>query len=326
MGQGNRRRFLIAGTALLAAPLARAQEAGRRYRMGILSVGEYTPNLGDPFFGSLREQGFVLHDNLTVLYRHSKGGAAGYPALAEDLVKSKVDIIVAAHSPAAHAAKNATRTIPIVMGPAVANPERQGLVASLARPGGNVTGMTQAGAEFSVKVLELMREALPRLNRVAIFHNPGNSGSALALREAQLPAAAALKLPVVAVGVREAADVEPAFQEALSQGADAIFCQLAMWEHRDAINELAAKHRLPTAVTSALWASEGALLSYGTDLEDVWRRVGVYVAKVLKGTPPADLPVEGPTKFELVVNLKTARALGIAIPPAVLLRADRVIE
>ena len=324
MGQVARRRFLVAAGALIAAPLSRAQEPGRVYRIGVLGSFEYVPKPDDALMSSLRANGFVLDRNLKVLARYSPGREDHYSALVQELLQLEVDLIVTSSSAAALAAKKATRTIPIVV--YVTNPERLGLVASLARPGGNITGMSHIGADFTGKVLQIVREAIPGLQRLAIFHNPDNPGSALALREAQLPAAARLGLAAIPIAVRQERDVAPAFEQAQRENAHAVFCHTAMWRHRAKINELALRYGLPVIVVIAAWANEGALLSYGTDDLDVWRRVGVYVAKILNGAAPAELPIEQPTKFNLIVNLKTAKAIGLTIPQSILLRADRVIE
>ena len=324
MRQIGRRRFLVGTAALLAAPRPRAQEPGRVYLIGVLGSVEYVPKPDDRLMSSLRENGFVLDRNLKVLSRHTPGREQHYSALVQELLERKVDLILTSSAAAAFAAKKATRTTPIVV--YVTNPERLGLVASLARPGGNITGMSHVGADFTGKALQIVREAIPGLERLAIFHNPDNPGSALALREAQLPAAARLGLTVIPIAVRQEKDVVSAFEHARHENVGAVFCHTAMWRHRAKINELEVKFRLPVAVLIASWANEGALLSYGTDLEEIWRRVGVYVAKILNGTAPEDLPIEQPTKFELVVNLKTAKAIGLSIPQSILLRADRVIE
>lgn len=327
-----RRRVVIIATALLAGiPLApRAQKSERARVIGW--TANSTPTrpehyvYSEAFLETLRQHGFVEGKNLIMLRRYSEGRREKYLEFVEEFVRQNVDLIVAEDSAATHAAKNATRTIPIVMAMA-SDPERQGLVASLARPGGNVTGMsTQVGTSLSGKRLHILKEAVPRVSRVALFFNPDNPGSALTLKESDLPAGAALGLAIVPVEVRRAADLERAFQSALEERVDALYPHLAMWTHRVRITEFAAKHRLPLIVGNREWAEMGALIGYGVDWVDQYRRVGLYAAKILKGVAPGELPVEQPRKFEFVVNARTAKALGLTIPPSVLLRADKLID
>jgi putative tryptophan/tyrosine transport system substrate-binding protein len=234
--------------------------------------------------------------------------------------------IVAASSAAAHAAKQATNTIPIVM-LAVASPERQGLVDSLARPGGNVTGTsTQYGRELSGKMFQLLKETLPKLSKVAILWHPDNPGSASTFREGEVPVAKALGVALVSLEVRGPGDVDHALTTIASARPDALWVHLVAFPFRARLLEFAATNRLPTVAQSSLWPELGGLLSYGPDNADLFRRGAALAAKILKGAKPADLPVEQPTKFELVINLKTAKALGLTIPPSLLQRADQVIE
>ena len=312
-----------------ALPAAFAQPAVKTYRIGWLGIAAPTrPEhlwASEALLGTLREHGFVEGKNLTMERRYTEGRAEKYSEFAAELVRMKVDLIVAVDSAGAHAAKNATRTIPIVMGNP-SNPERQGLVASLARPGGNITGMSQMGADFSGKLLQILKETVPKVSHVAILFNPDNPGSILALREADIPAAKALGITVLPIEVRTPGDLERAFQSALRERVDALYPHLAMWPHREQISEFAAKHGLPMIVGAGQWPQLGVLISYGVDLQDQYRRAGKYVVKILKGARPGELPIEQPTKFELVVNLKTAKALGLSIPRSLLLRADQVIE
>src|SRR5262249_41683023 len=234
---------------------------------------------------------------------------------------------VASSSAAAHAAKQATTTIPIVM-LGIANPERQGLVASLAHPGGNVTVTSnQAGGETSGKVLQVLRESLPKLSKLAIMWNSDNMASAISFRDGEAPAAKALGVSLVSLEVRGPGDFEHALTTIASERPDALWPHLNVaLPFRARILEFASQNRLPTVAQSSTWPESGGLLSYGADAADLLRRGGVQVAKILNGARPGDMPVEQPTKFELVINLKTAKALGLIIPPSVLARADQVIE
>ncbi len=332
MNPFRRRALLASGALLVGIPgLPSAQKSERTRLIGW--TGTSTPTRPEhfvfqtAFLDTLREHGFVEGKNLVMLRRYSEGREGRFSEFVEEFVRQKVDLIVAGNSAATHAAKNATRTIPIVMA-VVSDPERQGLVASLARPGGNVTGMSSqaAGTALSGKLLQILKEAVPRLSRVALFFNPDNPGSALALKETDLPAAAALGLAIVPVEVRRAEDLGRAFQSALEERVDGLYPHIALYPHRAQIAEFATKHRLPLIVENRQWAELGALISYGIDLVDQYRRVGLYAAKILKGAAPGELPVEQPKKFELVVNLRTAKALGLTVPQSILARADRVIE
>lgn len=331
MNLDGRRQFLAAASTLLAGiPLALWGENSERPRV-IGWTGISTPTRPEQdvfqkaFLDTLREHGFVEGENLALIRRYSEGREEKYSEFVQEFVRAEVDLIVAVNSAGAHAAKNATRTIPIVMAE-VANPERQGLVASLARPEGNVTGMSQVGVDVSGKRLQILKEAVPKVSRVALLYDPENPGSALTLKQSDLPAAAALGLAIVPIEVRSSADLERAFQAALRESVDGVYPHLAMWPHRAQITEFAVKHRLPLIVGNKQWAEMGALISYGVDLVDQYRRVGLYAARILKGAAPGQLPVEQPRKFELVANLKTAKAVGLTIPQPILQRADRVIE
>ena len=325
-----RAEFILAlALVILSTPfVAVAQQAGRVYRIGWL--GFATPTRPDEFLHEvflqvLREHGFVEGQNVVIERRYVDGRAERNAGFAAEFVGMKVDLLVTVGAPATRAAKDATSTIPIVM-VAVANPERLGLVASLARPGGNVTGMSNVGADFVGKMLQIVKDALPQRSRLAILWDPNNPGSALSLRETEIPTATALGITAIPIEVRAQADLERAFERAVRERSDVLYPHLALFAHRERIVELAAKHRLPTVVGSEQWAQVGALMSYGPDYPDQLRRVGLHVVKILKGAKPADLPVEQPTKFRLVVNLKTATALGLAIPPLVVLQADKVID
>ncbi len=325
------RRTFLAMVPLLAAPLAaEAQQAGKVYRIGFLGIAPPTsPSLrsqSEAFVQGLRDRGFVEGQNVVIERRYSEGREDRHTAFVAELLQMRVDLIVAASSAAARAAKQATSTIPIVM-LGVASPERYGLVASLAHPGGNVTGMSnQLGGEFSSKMFQLLKESVPRLSKVAVVWNPGNEGSAVSFREGEVPTAHALGLALVSLEVRGPGDIDPALKTLASERPDALWVHLIALSFRARLLEYAAANRLPTIAQSSVWPQSGGLMSYGPDVTDLARRAAEQVVKILKGAKPADLPVEQPTAFELVINLKTAKALGLTIPPSLLARADRVIE
>ena len=238
----------------------------------------------------------------------------------------KIDLIVASSSAAAHAAKQATSTIPIIM-LGVGSPERLDLVVSLARPGGNVTGMsTQLGGELSGKMFQMLKETVPKLSKVAILWNLDNVGSAVSFREGKVPAAKALGVALVSLEVRGPGDLDHVLTTITSERPDALWAHLNVFPFRARLLEFAATNRLPTVAQSSTWPLSGGLMSYGPDPVDLLRRGAAQVAKILKGAKPADLPVEQPTKFEFVINLKTAKALGLTIPQSLLGRAGAVIQ
>jgi putative tryptophan/tyrosine transport system substrate-binding protein len=327
----NRRTFLCGLTlGSLSAPLAvKAQQAGKVYRLGWFAFAPPTDPatvaIHDAFLQELRAHGFVEGQNVQMERRYTEGREDRTAALAAEFVSMKVDLIFATYSGAVRAAKEATSTIPIVMA-AVANPERQGLVASLARPGGNVTGTSSVGAESGAKLMQIAKDALPQRSRLAILWNPDLPISALSVRETEVPAATALGMPPILVGVRSPADLERALDTITRERINVLYPHLAMWPHRQQIVDFATKHRLPVVTAAREWTQIGGLISYGPDLRDGFRRSAMYVVKILRGANPADLPVEQPTKFELVINMKTAKALGLTIPQSVLLRADQVID
>ena len=329
----DRRTFLgVLTGGLLAAPLAaKAQPAGKVYRIGWLAITPPTSapfqRLSESFLQGLRDHGFVEGQNVIIERRYSEGREDRHTAFVAELVQMKIDLIVTATSAAAHAAKRATSTIPIVM-LAVANPERQGLVVSLAHPGGNLTGISnQIGGETSGKVFQVLKETVPKLSKLGIIWNPDNQASAMSFREGEVPTANALRVALVSLEVRGPGDLDYAFTTIASERPDALWVHLvAAFPFRVRLLEFAAKNRLPTIAQSSAWPEAGGLMSYGPDSADLFRRGAAQVAKILKGAKPADLPVEQPTKFELVINLKTAKALGLTIPPSLLQRADQVIE
>jgi putative tryptophan/tyrosine transport system substrate-binding protein len=323
----NRRAFVTGLGAVLAAPLrGEAQEAGKVYRVGYLSAGSST-SVVEAFREGLREHGWVEGQNLVIEYRYAEGAYDRLPDLAAELVRLKVDVIVASPSPPAAAAKNATATIPIVMIGAGADPVGQGLTASLARPGGNVTGLSYSvGQEIFGKQLALLKEAIPKVHRAAVVWNPAISGLAPAIGEVKI-AARALGLQILVLEVRGPNDFDTAFAMAKERVGGLLVLVDSMFSfHRTRLADLAAKNRLPAVYTNRLPVEVGGLMSYGPSFSDLWRRAAGYVDRILKGSKPGDLPVEQPTKFELVINLKTAKALGLTIPPSLLRRVDQVIE
>ncbi len=330
------RRWLLAlSAALLAVPLAAAAPPAaaqqKATRVGLLNITRpedpAAPRALEAIRQGLREQGWVEGQNVTLEYRWARGKFDLLPGLAADLVRSRVDVILAGPGAAALAAKKATGTVPIVFATAI-DPVGAGLVSSLARPGGNATGMSFfAGPEIAGKALQLIREGVPGAARMAVLSNPGNTQHPLFVKEAEA-AARALGVGLRAFEARAAEALDQAFA-AISReqtGALVVLTDGDFYLHRARIAALAAQHRLPAIYGHPEHVTAGGLMSYSPDFVDNYRRAGIYVGKILKGARPADLPVEQPTKFELVINMKTARALGLTIPPALLLRADQVIE
>src|SRR5499427_532885 len=324
----DRRTFLGAVTGgLLAAPFAaEAQQAGKMWRVGYLGVT--TPSLGDPlwevFRTGLREHGYTEGQNLVIERRFADGREERYPGMVAELIALKVNVIVVSNTHGALAAKAANSSIPIVL-VAVADPERSGLVASLGRPGGNVTGISNQLFELQAKQFQLFKEALPRLARLAILWNPTNEASAMAWREADSQARA-LGMTAISGAIASPAELEPTLAAVAAGRPKGLCAYLLMTPYRQRIIEFALSRRLPTLVPDRRWASAGALLTYGPSQSDMMRRCTVYIDKILKGAKPTDLPVEQPTTFEFVINLKTAKALGLTIPPSLLARADQVID
>jgi ABC-type uncharacterized transport system substrate-binding protein len=281
----------------------------------------------DAFQQGLRELGYVEGQNIVIEYRSAEGNFDRLPDLAAELVRLKIDVIVAAGGlRAIQPAKNATGTIPIVMTGTI-DPVASGLIASLGRPGGNITGLSLGGPELYGKRLELLKETIPKLSRVAFFSNPTSPAEPLWLKEMH-PSAQALGLRIQSFEVRSPNDFEGAFQAATKWSARAITVAGVpeFMANRKQILEFAAKNRLPGIYPWKEYVEDGGLMSYAPKLSDLYRRAAFYVDKILKGAKPADLPVEQPTKFELVINLKTAKQIGLTIPPNVLARADKVIK
>jgi putative ABC transport system substrate-binding protein len=327
-----RRRFIeVFAGGLLVSPLAaEAQQAGRIPRVGVLATRTAGDARLEGLLQGLRELGYVEGRNLLVEYRDAEGKTERFPALAAELVLLKCDVIVTTGGTlAAQAAKQATTTLPIVFA-SVGDAVAEGLVTSLARPGGNVTGLTVAATELVSKSLEVIKQAVPGVKRVAILFKPDampDSAKKERLKAADV-AARALGLRLQIVEARGAEDFDRAFSDMTRARADALAVpatQVFNLERRRLVN-LAAKNRLPAVYPNRDFVDAGGLMSYGPNLADMARRAASYVDKILKGAKPADLPVEQPTRFELVINLKTAKALGLTIPPSVLGRADEVIQ
>jgi putative ABC transport system substrate-binding protein len=311
------------------AAMAQAQQPGKIPRIGLLSPfsPSDTAHWHEAFRQGLRDLGWVEGKNISIEYRYAEGRNDRLPDLVTDLLRLKVDIIVASVGTDALVAKHATKTIPIVMASA-GDPVGVGLVESLARPGGNVTGLSQMAPDLAGKRLELLKEIVPKLSRVAVLWRPeGAATSPLAWKESQLPAQA-LGLQLHSMEVRNSNDFDKAFEEATRAraGALAILPDPLFVTNLKRIAELAAKSRLPSIFHLSEFVDSGGLVTYGPDRSDLFRRAATYVDKILKERKPADLPVEQPMKFELVINLKAAKQIGLTIPPNVLARADKIFR
>ena len=325
----DRRSFLggVAATALIAAPAAaRAQQAGKVWRIGFLGFGSGPNEFVAAFREQLRSLGYIEGRNLLIEYRWPAGNAVRLPEMAAELVRLEVDIIVTQATQPVTAAKRATSTIPIVM-TAPSDAVGSGLVASLARPGGNVTGMTYLSNELAGKRLQLLREVVPKITRVAVLVLK-NSPVTPPILEQFTMAARQMGITLVVREENEADALASAFASMQRERVQAIFVQQTPFtnENRRRIVELVAQHRLPSMFEARSHVDEGGLLSYGPSLIEMFRRAAFYVDRIFKGAKPADLPVEQPDKFEMVVNLKTAKALGLTIPQSVLARANEVIR
>jgi putative ABC transport system substrate-binding protein len=316
---------------LLGVPLAaEAQQAAKVARIGYLGFNVVLgPHLREAFLQGLRDLGYVEGRNLVIDYRNAEGKPERLPALAAELVALKVDVIVAASIRPALAAKQATRSIPIVFA-ASADPVTSGLVTSLAQPGGNVTGLSFLGPELVGKQVELLKQAVPGVSRVAVLWQPDFLGEHTEkdMRTEAEVAGRALGVRVQVVEARGPADFDRAFSDMTREraGALTVLGSTMFLSERRRLVDLAAKNRLPTVYPYREFVDVGGLMAYGANLADMYRRAATYVDKILKGAKPGDLPVEQPTKFELVINLKTAKALGLTIPQSVLGRADEVIQ
>jgi len=328
----DRRAFIgtVAGGLLAASLASEAQPRAGVARIGLLT-SQSPPGRGpgfvefDAFVQAMRDLGYVLGQNLLIELRAAEGQPTRFPALAAELVDLKVDLIFAPSTPPAQAAKHATTTIPIVIAVAV-DPVGDGLIASLARPGGNITGLTSTAQQLAAKRLELVREVLPGVRRIGILAYPGFAPAARALVTMQ-EAARMLGVQIQPVEAREG-QFDAAFAELNRNrvGALVVLPHGTYFRDRKVLADLAGKHRLPTIYEFRPYVDAGGLMSYGADVLDLYRRAAIYIDKILKGAKPSDLPVEQTTKFELVINLRAAKALGLTMPQSLLLRADQVIE
>jgi putative ABC transport system substrate-binding protein len=319
--------LLLIGFILGNVHFADAQQPKNVSRIGYLSSQDSARESGsEAIRKSLRELGYIEGKNIAIEYRFTEGKPERAPDLAAELVRLKVDVIFANSAVVALAAKNVTRTIPIVFN-SQAEPVASGLVDSLARPGGNVTGFTTIGAVLAGKRMELLKEIVSKLSRVAIMWELNNPGSEESWKESQLPARQ-LGLRIHSIEVGSADEFESAFSAASKSGSGALAVTLSglFSSHQKQIVSLAAKRRIPTIYTRGEFVGNGGLMSYGADQDESVKRIAMMIDKILKGAKPADLPVEQPTKFELVINLKTAKQIGVTIPQNVLARADRVIR
>jgi putative ABC transport system substrate-binding protein len=329
------KRLLVSFVAILI--LVAVQTVGAQQPTKITRIGYLSPF--DPASDStrveairlaLRELGYIEGQNIVIEYRYTEGKRDRYPELLAELLRLKVDIIVAAGgSPGTRAAKNATKTIPIVMVGSGADPVEEGLVESLARPSGNVTGVTNLSRELGGKRLELFKEAVPKLSRVAVLYDPAIPGTTREVKEVLPVAARALGLTIKSSEVRDADGIERVFAALSKERPDGLYVSAGgplIRANRKRLAGFALKSRLPSVYGTREFVDAGGLMSYGADLADNYRRVAYFVDKILKGAKPADLPVEQPTKFELAINLKTAKQIGVTIPQSVLYRADKVIK
>jgi putative ABC transport system substrate-binding protein len=313
---------------LLVGPLpTEAQQAGKVYRIGYLSRGhpKHEKSLLAAFQQGLQKLGYVTGKNIVIEQRYAKGKSDRRPALAAELVRLKVDIIVTHGGGTIRAAKKASSTIPIVM-TYQADPVGTGLVASLARPGGTITGLSDYHGDMFPKRLELLKEVVPSVSRVALLINPSASTTRIILKDIQA-AAPALGVTVLPLEINSLDDVDRAFTTIKKERVGGFLQSVGIGgARRRRIVDLAAKSQIPAVYTRERWVSAGGLMSYGSNLFDLYRRAATYVDKILKGAMPADLPIEQPTKFDLVINLKTAKQIGVTIPPEMLFRADKVIK
>jgi putative tryptophan/tyrosine transport system substrate-binding protein len=320
-----RRRDVIAGLGTAAAAWPFAAFAQKHYRIGLLNTGGATP-LTDQFITTLGELGYVEGKTAVMERRFAEGKVDRLRAFATELVNLPVDVIATVGTPAAFAAKQATSTIPIVLA-AISDPVGMGLVASLARPGGNITGNSLMSPDLSAKRLEILRTAAPQISRIAILWDSSNPGMAQRVRETEIAADRARVL-LRTVGPRNLDELEAAFVELARERPDALLVTTEAFTrlHLRRILDFVNSNRLPTMYEDATFVEAGGLMSYGPDLRAVFRRAAVLVDKILKEAKPADLPIEQPTTFDLVINLKAANTIGLDLPPSLLARADRVIE
>ena len=321
-----RRAFMaLVSGALLVAPLAaRAQQAGKIPRIGFLRAGPPPKSWVEGFQQGLRDLGYVEGQNIVTEYRFTDGSTGQLPDLVGELLRLKVDVIVASATAAAQAAENLTRTVPIVFA-GINDPVGSGLVSNLSRPGKNITGTSLMSVDLLAKRVELLKEVVPQLSRLAALGVPADPSYALQVKATET-GARALGVQLDLIAVRSPNDFETAFKVARKAQALIQFEAVFLTSHRTRLLELAVRNRLPAVYGLRDWVDGGGLMAYGPSFPEVYRRAAVYVDKILKGAKPGDLPVEQPTKFELVINLKTAKALGLTIPPSLLQRADEVIQ
>lgn len=319
--------LVLFASTFLAAPFDAAAQSPKVARIGFLALGSGKPS---PFFEALRqglrERGWIEGHNIAFEDHSAVGHYGGLADAADELVRRKIDVIVTSGGTATQAARRATATIPIVT-VAASDPVEAGLAVSLARPGGNVTGLTTSGADLVAKRLELLKETFPGISRIAVLWNSESRAELISLRNTEA-AAKLLGLTVQRVDARRAEDFEKAFATMVHERAGAVapVPSTLFLAHRAKLAELAAKHHLPSTFSEKEYVEAGGLISYGPDRQDAFRRLAVHVDKILKGAKPGELPIEQPTKLELVINMKTAKALGIAIPRSLLLRADRIVD
>jgi len=323
----NRRRFIAAfcGSVVMLPLIGTAQPLARPHRIGVLAQ-DLQPELLETFRDELHKLGYVEGTSISIEVRNAAGKNEQLPALIEDLLRLRVEVIVAVNTPAAKAAKNATKSVPIVI-MRVADPVKSGLVTSLARPGGNVTGLSFMSDELGAKGIELLREALPKISRMGALYQGDNPGAVVAVNAVE-SMGAQLGIQITRFPVVSPKDYVPAFEAAARARIEALFVMDdgAITKQRQQIIDLATTHRLPVVAIYKDFAKSGAVIAYGPRLSVVYRRAADYVDKILKGAKASDLPVEQPDEFDLFINLKTAKALGLTIPESVLLRADEVIE
>jgi ABC-type uncharacterized transport system substrate-binding protein len=324
-------RLTLCAMLLALSYSASAQQRKKIPRLGYLSARDPASDAAraEAIRLGLRQLRYIEGQNIAIEYRYAEGKRERFAQLAAELVRLKVDIILIAGGDAlVRAAMNATKTIPIVMSGGGADPVKASLVENLARPGGNVTGITNLTGELGGKRLELLKEVIPKLARVAVLYEPANPSSAFEVKELLPVAARALKLTIQPLEIRAPDEFERAFTAEGQKRPDGLYVSpgALVNTHRKRIVEFALKSRLPSMYPRKEYADEGGLMSYDADIADGYRRVAYYVDRILKGAKPADLPVEQPTKFELVINLKTAQQIGLTIPPNVLARADKVIR
>ena len=320
--------ILVALVLLAVAVMAHAEQPARVPRIGFLFVSSLSSNSArmEAFRQGLHELGYVEGKNIVIEWRSAEEKSDRLPALAAELVRLKIDVFVTAGPAATRPAKEATVTIPIIMAQDT-DPVGNGFVASLARPGGNITGLSTLSPELSGKQLELLKEIVPRLSRLVVIGSSTRPGNAQALREMEL-AAGAFNVQLQYLDVLDAKDIETTFRAASKGRADAVLMlgNPVATSHRRQITDLAVKNRLPAIYDRPEFVEDGGLMTYSVSQNDLYRRAATYVDKILKGAKPADLPVEQPTKFEFIINLKAAKQIGLTIPPNVLARADKVIK